>query len=64
MSHLARHEIYHGRTVTLDETLDAVEAVDAVQVQRAAQALFGGPLALSVLGRLDGWRPRRSHLRL
>ncbi len=64
MSHLARHEIYHGRTVTLDETLEAVEAVDAAQVQRVAQALFGGPLALSVLGRLEGWRPRRSHLRL
>ena len=58
MSQLAREEIYFGRSFTLDELLSEIEAVTADDVQRIASGLFGGRLAASVLGDLQGWRPR------
>ncbi len=64
MSHLARQEIYYGGPVTLDDTLAAIEAVDAAQVRRVAGELFSGPLALSLLGSLNGYRPPRRPPRL
>jgi predicted Zn-dependent peptidase len=64
MSHLARQEIYFGRLVGLDETLAAIEAVGAADVQRVASDFFDGPVALSVLGSLKGYRPSRALLRV
>ncbi len=64
MSHLARQEIYFGRLMDLDATLDAIESVQVDDVQRIANELFQGQPALSVLGRLNGYRPDRTALRL
>jgi predicted Zn-dependent peptidase len=64
MSYLARQEIYFGRTFGLDETLAEIEAVEADDVRRIANDIFGGELAMSLLGNLKGYRPRPSHLRV
>jgi predicted Zn-dependent peptidase len=64
MSHLARQEIYFGRQLPVDELLGAIEAVGAEDVQRVASDVFGERLGASVLGSLDGWRPRERDLRL
>jgi predicted Zn-dependent peptidase len=64
MSHLARQEIYFGRQLPVDELLGAIEAVSAEDVQRVASDVFGERLGASVLGSLDGWRPRERDLRL
>lgn len=58
MSQLAREEIYFGRSFTLDEMLESLETVSAEDVQRIAAGMFRGPLAASILGDLQGWRPR------
>jgi predicted Zn-dependent peptidase len=58
MSQLAREEIYFGRSFTLDELLSGIEAVTADDVHRIASDLFQGRWAASVLGDLQGWRPR------
>jgi len=51
MSHLARQEIYFDRHFGLDETLNGVELVTDVDVQRVAEDLFSnGSLAATVLG--------------
>jgi predicted Zn-dependent peptidase len=51
MSHLARQEIYFDRHFGLDETLDGIEQVKAIDVQRVARDLFSnGSLAATVLG--------------
>jgi len=63
MSYLARQEIYFRRTFSLDETLGAIEAVTADDVQRIADELFQGDLGMSLLGNLKGYRPRASQLR-
>jgi predicted Zn-dependent peptidase len=63
MSHLARQEIYFGRQLGLDQTLEGIEAVSAGDVQRIAAELFDGQMTLSVLGNLKGYRPRASLLR-
>jgi predicted Zn-dependent peptidase len=63
MSHLARQEIYFGRQLSLDETLQGIEAVQAADVQRIANEIFKGGLAMSVLGNLKGYRPRPACLR-
>jgi predicted Zn-dependent peptidase len=63
MSHLARQEIYFARQLSLDETLQGIEAVQAADVQRIASEIFTGGLAMSVLGNLKGYRPRPAWLR-
>jgi predicted Zn-dependent peptidase len=63
MSHLARQEIYFARQLSLDETLQGIEAVQAADVQRIANEIFTGGLAMSVLGNLKGYRPRPAWLR-
>ena len=63
MSHLARQEIYFGRQLSLDETLEGIEAVSFEDVQRIANDIFKGGLAMSILGNLEGYRPRASWLR-
>ncbi len=64
MSHLARQEIYFDRQLTLDETLEGIEAVAPDDVAGVAGELFAGPPAASVLGDLRRWRPRASWLRV
>ena len=62
MSQLAREEIYFGRSFTLDELLSGIEAVTAEDVQRIASDLFQAQWPASVLGDLQGWRPRGKDL--
>ncbi len=64
MSHLARQEIYYGRQISLDETLDGIERVGADDVQRIAGALFHGEPTMSVLGNLKGYEPKPELLRV
>ena len=64
MSHLARQEIYFGRQFGLDEIIAGIEAVEADDVQRIANELFSGDLALSVLGNLGRYRPQAAHLHI
>ena len=57
MSHVARQEIYFGRQLGLDETLQGIEAVTPDDVQRVAADLFrNGALSATVLGNVDGLR--------
>ncbi len=64
MSHLARQEMYFGRQFGLDEITAEIEAVSAEDVQRVASEIMAGPLTVSVLGNLKGWRPRAAQLRV
>jgi len=64
MNNIARQEIYFGRQFGLDEILNAVEAVDGETVQRVAAELFGGEIALSVLGSLGSYRPKPAQIRI
>jgi predicted Zn-dependent peptidase len=64
MNHLARQEIYYGRQVDVGELLDAIEAVEADDVRRTAEEIFGGEIALSLLGNLGGYRPKPAQLRI
>jgi predicted Zn-dependent peptidase len=64
MNYLARQEIYFGRQFGLDETLAGIEAVSADDVQRIASDIFAGDLAMSLVGNLQGYRPRASQLRV
>jgi predicted Zn-dependent peptidase len=64
MSHLARQEIYFGRTFKLDEILSGIEAVTAEDVPRIAGDLFTGKMTMSVLGNLGRYRPKASQLRV
>jgi predicted Zn-dependent peptidase len=51
MSQLARHEIYFGRSFTLDELLAGIESVSAGEVRRVAGELFqDGNLVATVVG--------------
>jgi len=64
MSHLARQEIYFGRTFLLDEILAGIERVSAEDVPRIASDLFAGEMTMSVLGNLGRYRPKASQLRI
>ena len=64
MNHLARQEIYFGRQVEVGELLDAIEAVEADDIRRTAEEIFGGEVALSLLGNLGGYRPKPAQLRI
>lgn len=64
MSYLARQEIYFRRQLGLDETLAAIESVDASDVTRVAETLLTGDLTMSVLGNLGGWAPNPDLLRV
>ena len=63
MGNLARQEMYFGRFFTLDEMLESIEAVTAEQVQTLAQEFFNPDrIALTMLGRLDGFKMTREDL--
>ncbi len=64
MGHLARQEIYFGRLFSLEETLQAIEAVTDAEVQQIATEHFSGELTMSLVGNLSGYRPRTSALRV
>src|SRR5688572_10193090 len=64
MNHLARQEIYFGRLFSLDEVMAGIDAVDAAQVQRVANEIFDGPLAMSLIGNLKGYRAKPAALRI
>ncbi|MGH9463742.1 MAG: M16 family metallopeptidase, partial [Vicinamibacteria bacterium] len=58
MSQLARHEMYFGRQIPLDEVLHGIETVQAEDVMRLAGEMFEGrPLALTALGNLEQFKP-------
>lgn len=65
MSHLARQEMYYGRQFTLDDTLQAVQAVTLEDVHRVARALLvPGAVAATILGPVGGLPLRESQLTL
>jgi len=65
MSHVARQEIYFDRHFGLDETLEGIEKVTALDVQRVASDLLSdGALAGTVLGPLEGWESPAGRLKL
>jgi predicted Zn-dependent peptidase len=54
MSRLGKSLCADVPLLTLDETLAAVEAVDADDVREVARRLLGGPWTLAMVGPLDG----------
>jgi predicted Zn-dependent peptidase len=57
MSQLARQELYFGRHLATEEVIAGIDAVSADEVRGLATRLFGnGPLAMTVLGRLEHLR--------
>ena len=58
MSQLARQEMYFVRHVTADEVISGIDAVSSSEVLELAAEMFGrGPLAMTVLGRLEHLQP-------
>jgi len=63
MANLARQELYFERFASLDELLESIERISSEDVQRVAQTFFESKqIALTVLGRLDGFRISRQDL--
>lgn len=63
MSHLARHEMYFGRYVPLDEILSGIEKVSKDDVLRLAGEIFDGrALGLTAVGNLSRFKPLRDKL--
>ena len=63
MGNLARQELYFKRFFTIDEMLASVERVSAAQVLKLAGQFFDPKrMGVAALGRLNGFRIRRSDL--
>jgi predicted Zn-dependent peptidase len=63
MGNLARQELYFKRFFSLDEMLERIERVTAGEVQDLAQQFFHPKnMAVTMLGRLEGFRVRRQDL--
>jgi predicted Zn-dependent peptidase len=63
MGNLARQELYFKRFFSLDEMLERIERVAAGEVQTLAQQFFHPKnMAVTMLGRLEGFRVRRQDL--
>jgi predicted Zn-dependent peptidase len=63
MSNLARQEMYFKHFFSVEEVLERLDAVTAVEVQAMAQKLFiSERIAVTLLGRLDGLKLHRSRL--
>jgi len=63
MSHLARQHIYFSRFSTMDEILQSVDKVTADDLQALANEFFQTDrIALTVLGRLNGFKLERENL--
>ncbi len=56
MSQLARQEMYFGRQMSADEVISGIDAVTPREVLALAAEMFGGPLSMTVLGRLEHLR--------
>jgi predicted Zn-dependent peptidase len=64
MSNLARQEIYLGRFLGFDELLAKIDAVTPERIQAAAREFFQPEkVAVSAVGRLDGFKVSRADLR-
>jgi predicted Zn-dependent peptidase len=65
MSHLARQEMYRDQPFGLDEMLANIERVTADDVLKLADRFFGnGPLAVTVLGNVNGLQVTKEQLAL
>jgi len=63
MSHLARQFIYFERFPSMDEIISSIEGVTAADLQMLANEYFvSDKIALTVLGRLNGWSVDRDGL--
>ena len=63
MSNLARQEMYFKRFFSVEEVLERLDGVTADQVQTMAQSLFvSDRIAVTLLGRLEGLKVKRSQL--
>ena len=63
MTNLARQQIYFGKFTSMDEMLDSIERVTAGEVQEVANDFFRPEaIALTVLGRLEGFKFEREDL--
>jgi predicted Zn-dependent peptidase len=63
MSQLARHEMYFGRHISMDELLDGFERVTQEEVLRlASEMLEGRSIGLSAVGNLEHFNPVREKL--
>src|ERR1035438_7677285 len=63
MSNLARQEMYFAKFFTLDELLESIETVTALDVRRIAQTFFDPKqIALTVLGNLEKLKIGREDL--
>ena len=63
MSNLARQEMYFHHFFSVEDVLERLDAVTGAQVQTMAQQLFvSDKIALTLLGRLDGLKVKRSQL--
>ncbi len=63
MANLARQEMYFHKFISVDEIIARISEVDAALVQAMAQRLFDpARIAVTLLGRLDGVKLRRTNL--
>jgi predicted Zn-dependent peptidase len=63
MANLARQEMYFHEFITVDEIIARIGEVDVTQVRAMAQRLFDPRrIAVTLLGRLDGVKLKRSQL--
>jgi predicted Zn-dependent peptidase len=63
MANLARQEMYFHQFISVEEIIACIDAVNAPQVQRMAERLFDpARVAVTLLGRLDGVKLKRSKL--
>lgn len=62
---LARLEMVHGRQISLEETLEKIEAVSAEEVQELAQEFFRTEkISFGALGNLNGLKIERARLEI
>lgn len=54
MSRLAKNELLLGREVSVEETIEKIEAVTSREILDVAQNLFNGAFSLSAVGPLEG----------
>ena len=62
---LARLEMVHGRQISLEETLQKIEAVTIEEVQELAREFFQTEkIAFAALGNLNGLKIKRERLEI
>ncbi len=64
-ANLARLEMVHGRQISLEETIEKIEAVTLEEIQELAREFFQTEkIAFGALGNLNGLKIRRERLRV